>query len=216
MRGRRWRRRGDGWQRLAADGGGARSRGGFLAQFAFITTDAPGAATTDISAETDRLIQIAKAKPDAIYEPDEASTLPARPMRQLVEEVAAELDPETADILRRRAGLEVAGASSATVTSDSAVALERIEASNRAVDWSENALTVAQYCSDQTIDDGTGNVRAAYNAAADLIDIARRFPDEAYQGATMYRQALGDVASTAAVCDQQLADRIDRALSTLP
>ena len=73
----------------------------FLAEVAFVTQD-PTTNRPDLPALTDRFIAIAKAKPTAVYEPNAASTLPARTMSQLVDELAGQLDPGSAEQLRQR------------------------------------------------------------------------------------------------------------------
>lgn len=79
-----------------------------VAHFLAVTAGMPAGDDTEARNLADQVVSITRAKPDAVYTPNAASTLPPRTMRQIIEDIAAELDPvapDSAARLRERAGL---------------------------------------------------------------------------------------------------------------
>jgi hypothetical protein len=104
------------------------------------------------------------------------------------------------------------GGSSSESLSD---ANDKAEAASLAADWAVARADLALYCLKQ-LSDGSGDRLEADDSTDALIKIARANPDDEYEPGLTYRQSLGDQASDLVKCDTALADKLDRALLTLP
>ncbi len=79
-----------------------------VAHFLAVYAGQPTGSDAEARNLADQVIDITRAKPDAVYTPNAASTVPSRSMRQIVEDIAADLEPvapDSAAQLLERAGL---------------------------------------------------------------------------------------------------------------